>query len=97
MFTKLEGDSAVLFRKGVFTQADLYKWQGGLYAKLGGGFVRLRSNGGTSHPDVLLKHLTIDRPLFSDRFGRLAVNSTPDGTVTELPKPEVAKLTGGEA
>lgn len=72
MFKRLEGDTAVLWSGGVFKQADLYEWQGGLFAAAAGGFVRLAADGSTSKPGVNLKHLTTEAPLFKDRFGRLA-------------------------
>lgn len=94
MFTKLEGDVAILHSKGRLYQCDLYEWQGGLFAKQGGGFVRLRANGGTSVPSVTLKQVTTDRPLFADRFERLVI--APADGAAPLPQDRVLQLTKGD-
>lgn len=70
-FSKLEGDIAVLQQNGVYHQCDLYTFQGGLFAKLGSGFVRLKGSGGTSKPNVMLNHIETEKELWSDQFGRL--------------------------
>jgi hypothetical protein len=41
MFTKLEGDQALMKSGGVFKVVDLYAFEDGLYAQWGTGFVRL--------------------------------------------------------
>lgn len=73
MFTRLEGDTAVLLIKGVYKQADLYEWNGGLFASAAGGYVRISADGRTSKPDLNVKSLTTDAPLWADRFGRLSL------------------------
>jgi hypothetical protein len=73
MFKKLEGDTAILAQKGVFKQVDLYEWRGDLFAKWGGGYIRLTVTGGTSIPDVILLSLATDQPFGSDQFGRLTM------------------------
>lgn len=78
MFTKLEGDSAVWFSGGVFHQGDLYDWQGQLFLKAKGGFVRLKADGGSSHPDVKLISMTYEGQLFADRFNRLCTIQGPE-------------------
>ncbi len=64
-----------------------------MFAKVGSGFVRLNANGGSSVAGTDIDMLAYDGPLFSDKFGRLAVadaggytalTSNPDGTITPL-------------
>ena len=70
-FRKLEGDVAVLQAKGVYQQVDLYTFQGGLFAKRGAGFVRLKADGSTSDAGVMLNHLETELDLWKGEFGRL--------------------------
>lgn len=70
-FQILEGDQAVLLIGGVYKQCDLYTFNGGLFAKTSGGFVRLKGDGSTSKPNMSLKHLETEISLWSDPFGRL--------------------------
>lgn len=72
-FKALEGDLCVIRIKGVYRQCGLYTFNGGLFAKDGGGFIRLKVDGSTSKPDAALEHIEIEGPLFKDRFGRLCV------------------------
>lgn len=96
MFKKLEGDEAVVASGGVYKPCELYSWENGLYIKLGSGYVRLKADGTTSKDGVALKYLATDRPLFKDRFGRIAISGekriflTDDGKVTEQAKLESA-------
>ena len=62
-----------MVHNGVYKPAKLYEYNGGLYAAVGGGFVRLKANGATSHPQIRLEVLHRDGPLFQDRFGRIRV------------------------
>lgn len=95
MFTKLEGDAAILHSKGRLYQCDLYEWQGGLFAKQGGGFVRLRANGGTSVPSVTLTQVITTRPLFMDRFERLVI--APGSGVIPFVQDRVLSIAKGVA
>lgn len=72
-FRKIEGDTAIVSSGGVYRQCDLYDWDGKLFAKAGGGFVRLKSNGSTSKDGLNIVHVMTDNPLLVDRFGRLCV------------------------
>jgi hypothetical protein len=76
MFTKLEGDSAIVRKGGVFKPCDLYEWRGHLFAKFGGGFVRLQADGKASVEGVMLEQLTYE--------GYEALQSNPDGTIVPL-------------
>tara|TARA_R110000751_G_scaffold220907_1_gene323512 strand:- start:265 stop:549 length:285 start_codon:yes stop_codon:yes gene_type:complete len=78
MFKKLEGDTIMLSNKGVYTVTELYTYNGGLYAKVGSGFVRLRTNGTTSKTDVLIVTMETDIALYKDKLGRLATDDAPN-------------------
>lgn len=72
-FRPLEGDIAVLVQNGVYRQADLYEWDGKLFAKHGVGYVRLRANGTTSRDGIHMEYMEIETPLYADKLGRLTV------------------------
>lgn len=87
-----EGQVAVLVRNGVYVQAPLYTRAGYLFAKVGGGFVRLAYDGATSQPNTRIEALVCDVPLLRDAFGRLC-----DASVTgakELPDDRKTLLLG---
>lgn len=93
MFKPLEGDSAILYQKGVFKQCDLATRNGYLFAKVAGGYVRLYANGSTSRDSMKLDTLAVEGTLHRDRLGRLC-----DGSVTgcsPLSAPQIALLTDG--
>ena len=73
-FKQLTGETVILQSGGVFKQADLYEWDGKLFAKHGNGFIRLKENGSTSKDGINIELLCIDAPLRKDRFGRLCVS-----------------------
>lgn len=52
LFHALTDGFAILRKRGVFTQAPLYRRGTAIYARLGSGFVKLLSNHNTTHPDV---------------------------------------------
>lgn len=72
-FQELEGDLAIVIVKGVYKQAPLYTWDGQLFARVGGGFIRLKKDGSTSVPSTRLEHIETDLALFADTFGRLRI------------------------
>lgn len=84
MFKKLEGDQALLRHGGVYKPVDLFTFSGGLYAKLGSGYVRLKADGTSSKDGVSLQYLESDIALYKDRFGRLAVTDGPGHKTVEL-------------
>ena len=45
LFTKCDGDQAVLINNGVYKQVDVYERDGLLYAAIAGGYVRLKYDG----------------------------------------------------
>lgn len=80
-FLKLEGDFAIVANKGVYKQVDLYTLADYLFAKHGQGFVRLYANGGTSSPNLQVKHIDITAPIFKDALGRLMSMKIPSKAV----------------
>lgn len=52
LFHVIEGAQAVLHSSGVYRQVKLYRRLKGVYAKWGGGFIRLSPDNGTSIPYV---------------------------------------------
>ena len=78
MFQALEGDCAVIVEGGVYKQADLYARNGFLFAKAGGGFVRLYADGSTSKPKCRIDTISTEKALFSDPLGRIC-----DGSVNK--------------
>ncbi len=70
-------DAAVILRtKGVYRQAKVYSHKEGsqaaLYAGYAGGFIGLRSNGGTTKPDVSWTEIEAG-PTTEGQFGKLVL------------------------
>lgn len=86
MFKQIEGENAIVVEGGVFKQTDLYTRDGYLYAKAGGGFVRLYADGSTSKARCRLDVLTFDKPLRVDNFGRLCDASVTTSRALESEK-----------
>lgn len=78
MFKKLEGDSCIVRHKGVYRPADLYEFDGKLFAKVGAGYIRLRANGTTTKDGTMLEHMEFEGGLFQDKFGRLCTQPGED-------------------
>lgn len=51
-FTAVEDGQAIIHSKGVYRQVPIYVRADKVYAKYGGGFVRLAQGGATSAPNV---------------------------------------------
>lgn len=94
-FREVEGEAAVLVENGVFKQVPLYTRDGYLYAKAGGGFVRLMADGSTSKARQRLEFMSWTGPLAKDAFGRLCGPDTPRAKVLE--DSAAQKLLGGSA
>lgn len=84
-FTELTGDQAVLTENGVYKPAPLYTMDGNLFAKAGGGYVRLSKDGSTSKAKLRINKLITDTVLYSDKFGRLCVTGGEGKTLLEGP------------
>lgn len=61
MFSILCDASAILFSKGVYKQAKVYKREGSkeIYVGHGSGFIRLSADGATSVPDLKYEDLVL--------------------------------------
>lgn len=77
MFKKIETDNAIIVKGGVYKQADVYEFQGGLYLKANGGFVRVNANGGTSVSGLSLHTIMREGSIYADPWGRLCVDDGP--------------------
>ena len=92
-FKEIEGEAAVLVENGVYKQVSLYTRDGFIYAKIGGGFVRLMADGATTKARTRLDFMSWGGPLCRDSLGRLC---GPDVTGAKpLPGEAVQKLIGG--
>lgn len=70
-FQKVEGEAAILVENGVYKQVDVYIRNGMLFAKAGGGFIRLMADGSTTKAKCRLDTLSWDDCLYRDALGRL--------------------------
>jgi len=52
LFKPIEGSAVVLYNKGIYRQVTVFVRKGELYAKHGGGFVRLMKIGHTSYSNM---------------------------------------------
>lgn len=73
LFKELEGDVAILIENGVYKQVPVYTRDGYIFAKLGGGFVRIMSDGSTTKAKVRLDTIMTEHPLMRDAVGRLCM------------------------
>lgn len=90
-FKQVEGEAAVIVQNSVFSQVDIYTRNGYLYAKTGGGFVRLLADGSTSKSKCRLDFLSFEEPLYRDAFGRLCTANAEGPKVRRL-EPEKSTL-----
>lgn len=75
MFKEITGDSVLLRHNGTFRVSPLYTYRSGVYAKLGTGYVRLRTDNTTSKDGVAVEFLESDKLFGQDKFGRLTFGS----------------------
>lgn len=95
-FKQVEGAGAVLIVNGVYTQVDVYSRDGFLFAKSGGGFVRLMSDGSTSKAKMRLDFLSVqDDELFATATGKLCFKDAAGAKL--LPKERTQQLLIGGA
>ena len=93
LFKHLEGETAILVENGVYKQTDLFVRNGGLFAKAGGGFVRLYADGSTSKAKCRIDALLYDGDLYRDRLGRLC---GPISDAVPLEPAAQQRLLGGQ-
>lgn len=70
-FKEVEGEAAIIVSRGVYKQVPLYTRDGFLYAKVGGGYVRLMHDGSTTKDKTRLDFMTWSGVLRRDTYGRL--------------------------
>lgn len=93
LFQEAEGACAILIENGVYKQVPVYTRNGFLYAKIGGGFVRLNNDNSTTKAKMRLDTLSYDEPLGTDPFGRLVDLAMVPGA-KPLPQEVTQKLLG---
>lgn len=74
-FKEVEGEAAIVIIGGVFKQVPIYTRDGYLFAKVGGGFVRLFSDGSTTKSKMRLDYMSWEGDLRRDSMGRLCTSS----------------------
>lgn len=84
-FQEIEGEAAVLVENGVYRQVPIYTRDGYLYAKTGGGFVRLMADGATTRAKMRLDFLSFEKPLYRDGMGRLCTVDVKGALALEAP------------
>lgn len=94
-FQEIEGEAAVLVENGVYKQVPLYSRDGYLYAKIGGGFVRLMADGATTKSKLRLEFMSWTGPLYRDSLGRLASKELRGKKTYVLEDDSAQKLLGG--
>lgn len=92
-FKEIEGEAAILVENGVYKQVPLYSRDGFLYAKIGGGFVRMMADGATTKAKLRLDFMTFDKPLYRDPLGRLCTADVAGAKPLEPAKAQL--LLGG--
>ena len=71
LFHIIDGGTAILFSRGVYRQAKVFRRGEHIFAQHGGGFIRLLQKGGTSVPSVAWKDLE------GDGIGFTGVSTSP--------------------
>lgn len=90
-FKDIEGDGAVIVVAGVFKQVPLATRDGHLFAKVGGGYVRLMADGSTSKAGMRLDFISMDG-VMRDPLGRLCTMERAGAKA--LDGPALQKLLG---
>lgn len=102
MFRELVGDTAVLKEGGVYKVCPLYEYNGYLFAKVGGGYVKLYDTGSTSKSNgkLSIDTMQIDttQMLYRDDHGRLMTSKVNDKvrTITPTARALLLEAPGGE-
>lgn len=69
IFTRVPDAIAILTLRGVYRQCEVFTLDGDVYAKTGGGFIRLSESGtSTSHR---VHKIVSNQPFQPDKLGRL--------------------------
>jgi hypothetical protein len=95
-FKQSEGDACIVVSNGVYQQTDVYERDGYLFAKVGGGFIRLMADGSTTKAKTRLEFISFQKDLYRDPLGRLCSGDAP-GKKVALDGPGKQKLLGAES
>lgn len=79
-FREIEGEVAILIENGVYKQTQIFVRDEHLYAKAGGGFVRLMADGSTTKAKCQLTFLSWNGQLCRDSLGRLCTPKAAGAT-----------------
>jgi hypothetical protein len=78
LFHVIDDAQVVLRSKGVFKQVKVFRRDNRLYAQHGGGFIGLRRDGGTTHPQIAWDYIEGAKWTVVDRgTGALELNEVP--------------------
>lgn len=80
--TAIPEGQAIVHSRGVYRQVPLYERGGKVYAKYGGGFVRLSSGGATSAPNVRWADLDTPNGAYEEK-GAAVVYTADEGQALE--------------
>lgn len=94
-FQEIEGDAAVLVENGVYKQVPLFSRDGYIYARIGGGYVRLMADGSTTKAKMRLDFMTFNGTICRDPLGRLCTTAVKGAVLLESAKAQM--LLGGPA
>ena len=73
-FKPMPGETVVLVQNGTYKQADVFEWNGRVFAKFGAGFIRLRRDGSTSKDGVRVEYFYTESDIYRDALGNLWFN-----------------------
>lgn len=85
-FTAIPEGQAIIHGKGVYRQVPVFERDGKIYAKHGGGFVRLLQGGGTTSPSVRWADIDTPQGEWVERAQYVFYTAKP-----ETQKPEAQK------
>ncbi len=74
-FKKIEDSFCVLFTKGSYKQVEIYEREGLIFAKFGGGFIKVYQNGYTSKNEVVCKGINCMGVIWKEGAGGLEVQN----------------------
>jgi len=83
-FKEVEGEAAIIVQSGVYKQVPLYTRDGFLYAKVGGGFIRLMADGSTTNSKARLDFMTWEGELRRDTYNRLCTTDVKGSKSLEV-------------
>lgn len=88
-FKQVEGEAAVVVINGVYRQCDVFERDGYLYARAGGGFVRLFADGSTTKPKMRLDTISWTGAIHRDVHNRLCRPGVSGAKELEAPKAQL--------